>query len=65
MAKIKYGVWFHGNEEEFEGICYYGSGPYIVDKKSLAEEHMSYLQNACDGIDKWKFSVCMIIIDDV
>lgn len=65
MASIKYAVWFHGNKEESEGICYCGREPYIVDKKSLAEEHMSYLQNACDGLNKWKFSICKIVVDEV
>lgn len=61
MQTVRYAVWFHGNDQESEGICYSGKNPYIVDEKHLAEEHKTLLH---DGIETNKFSICMIIIDE-
>ena len=63
MASIKYAVWFHGTRDESEGICYMGKNPYIVDEKHLAEEHKDMLQYNVDEPNK--FSVCMLIVDEV
>jgi len=65
MPKIKYAVWFHGNEEESEGICYCGREPYIVDDKSFAEQHMQDLRANSYLEDEEKFSICTIVIDDL
>lgn len=63
MPKIKYAVWFHGNENESEGICYSGRQPYVVDDKKLAEQHMQYLKSVT--IYNNSFSLCTILIDDM
>lgn len=64
MSKIKFGVWFHGNDQESEGICYSGREPYIVDDKELAEQHkLNLIENVFEG-DEDKFSICMIVVED-
>ena len=62
---IKYGVWFHGTDNEPESICYRGREPFVTDDIDSAIEHMVYLQDVAQDEAKDKFSIVELHIRGV
>lgn len=54
---IKYGVWFHGTDNEPAGICYRGRDPFVTDDIDSAIRHMKYLQDLSFDEAKGKFNI--------
>lgn len=63
MPKVKYAVWFHGNEDEPQSICYEFRKPFYTDKLELAIDFLKFMKDNNHQDDK--YSICTITIEDV
>ena len=60
---IKYGVWFLGDNQEREGVCYQGRSVFIADTELEAALYKEELESYNDW-NKGKFKVYKLEIEE-
>ena len=59
--RIKYGVWFHGDEDDQPALCVRNRKPFVTEEYEHACKYMEEMLEYNGGAT---YSVCTIIVED-